>query len=111
MENYWSTIGRVDHTWGAKDRSFIRFQRDYWLEDKNHNFLYDPTSKNVNGIFLNRINRGIALDHVHEFTPTLVLQLRYGVAAQEFPERRVSEGFDLTSLGFSPGPRCAVSQE
>jgi hypothetical protein len=102
VENYWSTMGRVDHTWSDKDRSFIRFQRDYWLEDKNHNFLYDPASRNVNGIYLNRINRGIAFDHVHVFNNNLVLQIRYGVAAQEFPEQRVSQGFDLTSLGFSP---------
>ena len=89
---------------------FIRVNRDFWQEDKNHNFLYDPTSKNVNGIFLNRINRGIALDEVHMFSPTLVLQFRYGVTAQEFPERRVSQGFDLTSLGFSPALRGAVPQ-
>jgi hypothetical protein len=101
VENYWTTIGRVDHNWSQKDRSFLRFHRDYWLEDKNHNFLYDPAAKNVNGIYLNRINRGIAFDHVHEFSPSLVLQVRYGVAAQEFPERRVNAPYDLTSLGFS----------
>src|SRR5262249_21940282 len=101
-EDYWTTIGRFDHAFGDNDRMFVRFNRDYWLEDKNHNFLYDPVSRNVNGIFLNRINRAIALDEVHVFSSTLVGQFRYGIAAQEFPERRVSQGFDLTSLGFSP---------
>jgi len=102
VENYWTTIGRVDHAFSEKDRMFIRFNRDYWLEDKNHNFLYDPCCKNVNGIYLNRINRAIALDEVHMFTSSLVGQFRYGVTAQEFPERRVNAPYDLTSLGFSP---------
>ncbi len=101
-EDYWTTIGRFDHAFSEKDRMFIRGNRDFWLEDKNHNFLYDATSKNINGIYLNRINRAIALDEVHMFTASLVLQFRYGFTAQEFPERRVSQGFDITSLGFSP---------
>jgi hypothetical protein len=102
VENYWTTIGRVDHAFREKDRMFVRFNRDYWLEDKNHNFLYDPCCKNVNGIYLNRINRAIALDEVHMFTSSLVGRFRYGVTAQEFPERRVNAPFDLTSLRFSP---------
>ncbi len=101
VENYWTTIGRVDHAFSEKDRMFIRFQRDYWQEDKNRTFGNVPALKDINGIFLNRINRGIALDEVHMISNSLVLQFRYGVTAQEFPERRVSQGFDLTTLGFS----------
>lgn len=95
-EDYWTTIGRFDHAFSEKNRMFIRFHRDFWEEDKNRLFGND-----VAGIILNRINRGIALDDVHMFSPGLVLNFRYGVAQQEFPERRVSRGFDLTSLGFS----------
>jgi hypothetical protein len=36
------------------------------------------------------------------FSPTFLLNFRYGIAQQIFPERRVSEGFDLASLGFAP---------
>ena len=95
-EDYWTTIGRVDHAFSEKNRLFVRFHRDFWEEDKNRSFGND-----VNGVILNRINRGIALDDVHMFSPALVLNFRYGLAAQEFPERRVSRGFDLASLGFS----------
>jgi hypothetical protein len=102
VEDYWTSIGRVHHAFSDKDRTFIRFQRDYWLEDKNRSFGNVEALRDVNGIFLNRINRGIALDHVHMISSTLVVQFRYGVTAQEFPERRVSQGFDLTSIGFSP---------
>ncbi len=97
IEDYWTTIGRFDHAFSEKDRLFVRFHRDFWQEDKNRNFLND-----VNGLILNRINRGIALDEVHIFSATLVLNFRYGLAQQEFPEHRVSQGFDLASLGFAP---------
>jgi len=95
-EDYWTTIGRFDHAFSERNRMFIRLHRDFWEEDKNRIFGND-----VAGIILNRINRGIALDDVHMFAPSLILNFRYGVAQQEFPEHRVSRGFDLTSLGFS----------
>jgi hypothetical protein len=97
LEDYWSTIGRVDHVINEKNRMFVRVHRDFWQEDKNRSFGND-----VNGIILNRINRAIAFDDVHVFTPTFLLNFRYGVTQQEFPEHRVSSGFDLTTLGFSP---------
>ena len=97
IEDYWSTIGRVDHTINDKNRMFVRFHRDWWQEDKNRAFGND-----VNGILLNRINRAIAFDDVHVFSPTFLLNFRYGLTQQEFPERRTSTGFDLATLGFSP---------
>ncbi len=97
IEDYWTTIGRFDHSFSDKDRVFVRMHRDYWQEDKNRAF-----GNSVNGIILNRINRGIMLDEVHMFSPTLVLNFRYGLTAQIFPEKRVSTGFDLASLGFAP---------
>ncbi len=96
IEDYWSTIGRVDHTFSDKNRMFVRFHRDFWQEDKNRSFGND-----VNGIILNRVNRAIALDDVHVFTPSFLVNFRYGLTQQDFPEHRVSQGFDLGSLGFS----------
>lgn len=96
LEDYWTTVGRVDHTVNEKNRMFIRWHRDYWQEDKNRSF-----GDNVNGLLLNRINRAIAFDDVHVFSPGFLLNFRYGATQQEFPERRVSKGFDLASLGFS----------
>jgi len=98
LEDYWTTLTRVDHTFSEKHRVFLRLHRDYWQEDKNRFF---DAKDNISGIILNRINRGIALDDVYVFNPTTLLNLRYGIAAQEFPEKRVSRGFDLKSLGFS----------
>ncbi len=95
-EDYWTWIARLDHAFNEKNRMFVRFHRDWWEEDKNHHFGDD-----VNGIILNRNNRGIAIDDVHMLSATMVLNLRYGISAQDFPERRVSKGYNLASLGFS----------
>ena len=105
-EDYWTTIGRVDHAFSESNRLFVRFHRDFWEEDKNRHFTND-----VNGVILNRVNRGIALDDVHMFSPGFVLNFRYGISAQEFPERRVSRGFDLASLGFSNNLTRLVNKE
>ncbi len=95
-EFYWTTIGRIDHAFSEQNRLFVRFQRDFWEEDKNRDFGND-----INGIILNRTNRGIALDDVHVFSPTFLANFRYGITQQDFPQRRVNSGFDLASLGFS----------
>lgn len=95
-EDYWTTIGRIDHAFNEKNRMFVRWHRDYWEEDKNRSFGDD-----VNGVILNRVNRGIAVDDVHMLSSTMVLNLRYGISAQEFPERRTSSGYDLSKLGFA----------
>lgn len=99
IENYWTNQGRVDHTFSEKHRIFGRMHRDYWQEDKNRFF---SATDNISGIILNRVNRGVALDDVYVFSPSLLMNLRYGITQQDFPERRVSRGFDLASLGFSP---------
>jgi hypothetical protein len=97
LETYWTNIGRVDHSFSERHRVFFRLHRDYWQEDKNRFFGAD----NITGIVLNRVNRGAAFDDVFIISPSLLLNVRYGLTQQEFPERRVSKGFDLSSLGFS----------
>ena len=97
LETYWTTIGRVDHAFNESHRIFFRFHRDYWEEDKNRWFGPDYPD----GIILNRVNRGAALDDVIVVSPSIVLNFRYGLTQQEFPERRVSQGTDLSALGFS----------
>ncbi len=78
-EDYWTTIGRVDHAFSERSRMFIRWHRDFWEEDKNRTF-----DNSVNGIILNRINRGIALDQVYMFNPSLILNFRYGLPNRSF---------------------------
>jgi hypothetical protein len=96
LEDYYVHIGRVDHAFSENHRMFFRFHYDFWEEDKNDHF-----ANRINGIILNRINRGLALDDVIVISPQLLLNLRYGFTQQDFPERRVTQGYDLASLGFS----------
>ncbi|HET8549356.1 MAG TPA: carboxypeptidase-like regulatory domain-containing protein [Bryobacteraceae bacterium] len=98
LEDYWVHIGRFDHAFSDKQRIFIRMHRDFWEEDKNRIF----GRQGVNGIILNQINRGIAFDDVYMWSPSFLVNARYGITAQEFPERRVTRGFNLASPGFSP---------
>ena len=106
LEDYWTTIWRVDQNFSDRHRIFIRMDRDYWQENKNHWF-----GDSITGVILNRINRGAAFDDVYMFNPTFLLNFRYGLTAQEFPEQRSSRGFDLASLGFSPALTSLVPKE
>lgn len=96
LEDYWVWLTRVDHAFSQNHRMFVRVHRDFWEEDKNRWF-----NDNITGIILNRNNKGVALDDVYIFSPSFLANFRYGLTYQDFPERRVSQGFDLASLGFS----------
>ncbi|MDX2268028.1 MAG: TonB-dependent receptor [Bryobacter sp.] len=97
LETYWAWIARLDHTFSENHRIFFRFHRDFWEEDKNR--VFGPEFPN--GIILNRVNRGAAFDDVYVLKANLLLNVRYGLTQQEFPERRVSRGTDPAALGFS----------
>lgn len=97
LEDYYVHFFRLDHAFSDKHRFFARVHYDWWEENKNDDF-----QNRNNALFLNRINQGIALDDVYSLNERTVLNVRYGITYQEFPERRASRGFDLSSLGFSP---------
>jgi len=94
-EDYYVHLVRIDHVFSENHRLFARIHYDWWEEDKDHWF------GDYSAIVLNRINRGFALDDVYVINPQMVLNVRYGITSQDFPERRVTRGFDLASLGFS----------
>lgn len=96
LEDYWVWIARFDHAFSENHRIFLRLHRDFWEEDKNRVF-----NNSVNGVILNRNNKGVAFDDVYVFTPTFLLNFRYGLTFQDFPERRASQGADLSKLGLS----------
>ncbi len=96
-EYYWVHLARLDHAFSDSHRLFLRLNYDFWEEDKNHYY-----EKPIQGIVLNRVNRGIALDDVILLTPNLVFNIRYGITQQDFTEYRITRGIDLGTLGFSP---------
>jgi len=96
-EDYWVHLARFDHAFSDSHRIYLRLNYDFWEEHKNRYYEND-----IQGIVLNRINRGLALDDVVLLTPNLVLNIRYGITQQDFTEYRISRGVDLGALGFSP---------
>lgn len=91
-----SFMGRLDHSFTQNNRLFLRM---------NHYFFHIP--KNALGVpasifSQDQVNQGAVLDDVWVVNPTLVINFRYGLTAAEFPEKRGTEGTNLTSLGFSP---------
>ncbi|MFN7921611.1 MAG: carboxypeptidase-like regulatory domain-containing protein [Bryobacteraceae bacterium] len=96
LEDYWVWLTRLDHAFSENHRIFLRLHRDFWEEDKNRVF-----NNSTNGVILNRNNKGIAFDDVYVFNPTFLLNFRYGLTFQDFPERRTSQGADLAALGLS----------
>jgi hypothetical protein len=95
--DYYTHFVRIDQNLSEKNRLFVRFDYDNYLET-NSNFYNNIAS----GLNLTRINRGAAIDDVLVLSPTSILNVRYGITYEETPERRRSAGFDVKSLGYSP---------
>jgi hypothetical protein len=97
FETYYTATGRIDHNISSNHRIYGRFSWDFWEEEKDDRFDNIAT-----GIFLNRKNRILGLDDAYTFRNNLLMNVRGGFTRQLFPERRRSQGFDLSTLGFSP---------
>ena len=106
FETYYTATGRVDHNISPKHRIYGRFSWDFWEEEKDDRFDNLAT-----GIFLNRKNRVLGLDDAYTFRNNLMMNIRGGFTRQMFPERRRSQGFDLSTLGFVPQLVALVPQE
>ena len=96
FETYYTATGRIDHNLSPTHRVYGRFSWDFWEEEKDDRFDNIAT-----GIFLNRKNRVLGVDDAYTFRSNLLMNVRGGYTRQLFPERRRSQGFDLSSLGFS----------
>jgi hypothetical protein len=96
FETYYTATTRIDHNLSDRHRIYGRFSWDFWEEEKDDRFDNLAT-----GIFLNRKNRVFALDDAYTLKSNLLVNVRGGFTRQLFPERRRSQGFDLSSLGFA----------
>ena len=70
--------------------------QDAWYSMENRFF-----GNTARGYDQTRKNRGIALDDVYVVSPSFLVNFRYGLTHQEWTEKRLSNGLDLASLGFS----------
>jgi hypothetical protein len=95
-QRYDSQMARVDQAFSENHRMFIRVNKYGYTNTKD--LMGIPATRES----FNQYNRGIALDDVLVLSPTWVLNVRYGLVNAEFPERRMTQGTDLSKLGFSP---------
>lgn len=94
-QEYNTQFGRIDHQFRDGHRVFFRIHNYDWISGQDRYGL--PVSR-----FNTRSARkGLALDDVLILSPTLVLNLRYGLSYGDMGESRDTQGTDLTTLGFS----------
>lgn len=96
--HYYSHTVRVDHNISDRNRLYGRIAISKHIEDD----AQDGFNNAATGNDLFRRNRGLSLDDVHSFSPSLVLDIRYGFTRfGESIEPHNGKGFDSSSLGFS----------
>jgi hypothetical protein len=103
-----SEMGRLDHTFNEKNRSFARLL---------HNYRDSPSTGWAGGVTYNGVNpslglgfrgnAGLFLDHVYIASPSDVIDVRAGITRYTAGNKLKAEGFDLASLGF-PASTIAV---
>ncbi len=94
-DRFGSHLFRIDHNFSEKHRVFFRGD---WNDREQ---LYDVRFNNAVGANFERRNRGISFDDVYVFSPTTVLNTRYGYNRFLEGNVPVNSGMDLTALGFS----------
>ena len=96
VQRYDSHLARFDHAFNQNNRVFARINHFGYTIPKD--LLGVPATKEL----FHQFNKGIALDYVSILSPSLVLNVRYGLIAAIFPEERSTKGADLAAMGFSP---------
>jgi hypothetical protein len=94
---YYTHVFRLDHNVSDRQRIFSRV--NVYKSDMKYNDWF----KNVStGRLFNFLSRGAAFDDVYSFSPTFVMNLRYGYNryVRTYDGRKEAVGFDLTTLGF-----------
>ncbi len=94
-DRFHSHIFRVDHNFGARHRMFLRGDKNDRLQQ------FDVRFNNAVGGQFQRRNRGLAVDDVYVFNPSLILNTRYSYGRFIEGTRPINLGIDLVSLGFS----------
>ena len=101
--HYYSNTARIDHNFSDRDRIYGRLSLSKNIE---MDFM-DGFNNAATGGNLIRRNRGVSLDEVHIFSPSLVLDVRYGYTRFQETSQPQSTGFNPTKVGFS---QALVSQ-
>ncbi|MGH9630538.1 MAG: TonB-dependent receptor [Bryobacteraceae bacterium] len=102
---YYTHTARVDQYVSEKYRMFVRanvYKRQSYYDDWFENA--------ATGSGFEFLSRGAAFDHVYTFSPTLVMNVRYGFNrfVRTYDGNPDSFGFDLTTLGLPAAYNDAI---
>ena len=104
---YYTHTVRIDHNFSSKDRLYIR--GNMYMRDTNRLDYFRTRASGLREYYL---PVGASLDEVHAFSPTFILNLRYGYTRftrQSTPLR--GRDFDLTTLGFPASYNSQISPD
>ena len=94
-----SAGARIDHNFTDRHRIFGRFSIQY--PDTGAANFYDNIA-NFGPPPLRQRRYHDSLQDVYTITPTMILNVNYGFFRQFGTRQSLSEGFDITTLGFNP---------
>ncbi|MBM3725270.1 MAG: carboxypeptidase regulatory-like domain-containing protein [Acidobacteria bacterium] len=94
--DYQAHMARIDHVLGEKHRLYLSGNGVSVQGDQGRNLNND-----ANGNLSDGQTRSAVLDDVYMFSPTLVLNTRYGVSRIVNASRPPTMGFDLATLGWN----------
>jgi len=106
LAHYYTHIGRLDQNFGSKDRLFLSGNA-YARNTSRNDYFHSP----VTGLTEQYYPIGGRLDEVHTFSPTVLLNIRYGYTRftrQTDPLH--GRGFDQTSIGLPKSLNDNISQ-
>lgn len=97
-------IGRLDHSFNDQHRVFFRANNNY------RNELNQTFPSEAVGTLPSQEGYGLVLDDVYTFSPTMLLNVRYGITFQRPYNNRISTGFDMAKLGFPASLQQQLAQ-
>ncbi len=92
----WTHLARVDHAFNPNHRAYFRLMREGFYSLSNRRFLDDN-----DGLDSRQDKWGFALDDVYLFSPSFFMDIRYGMAYRWGRAKSFTQGYDLSTLGFS----------
>jgi hypothetical protein len=98
-----NVVAKVDHNFNEQNRVSARYNYGSQI------FIANPlvgTLTNVPDRW--RHSHGAGVDEIHIFSPTLLNDVRLGFTRYDQSNAPALEGFDLTSIGFSPALSNAI---
>nr|MDQ3010214.1 carboxypeptidase-like regulatory domain-containing protein [Acidobacteriota bacterium] len=98
---------RVDHNITSKWRAFTRFSIQFKDRSDPFNHYGNLATPNNAGPTVNTA-KSVAIDNLYTVSPTLFLNVRYGLNRKTNVRTPFSTGFDFTTLGFSPAIKAVA---